>query len=137
MTQLVSPDDYPAGRAKLDVSLDEKALVGAIIGSLVYAGKARQWVLDQYPTAETETDQTKINHLKVAAICYTAALLCPTVVRVTSLSVTARDVSYQKQTFDPTKRAAELFAEAEAEIEAVGSSVVNQPPVRVITVNRV
>lgn len=119
MTTLITSDDYPAVRAALDVSLSESELPDGVISQRIYAGAARDEVLQRVPTAESETDVDTIERLKRAVIYLTAARLAPAVVRITSISITSGDRSYSRQTFDPTARAAELRAMAEQELSEV------------------
>lgn len=117
--EMLATSDYPAVREVLDVSLTAANLPDATIERSVYKTAAIADVVERYATAVSETDAAKQARLTRAAIYFCAARLCPAVVRITSLSVTARDMSYSRQTFDPEERAAELRAEAEAEIAEI------------------
>ena len=110
--------DYPAIRAAIDVSLGESDLTNSIISQTIYKDAAEQDVLDIDASAESRTGENA-NRVKRAAIYFCAARLCPAVVRITSLSTKVGDMSYSKQTFDPTKRAKELREMAEDELAEV------------------
>jgi hypothetical protein len=116
---MLATTDYPAVREVLDVSLTETNLPDATIERSVYKTAAIADVVERYPTAVAETDVNKQARLTRAAIYFCAARLAPAVVRLTSLSVTTRDMSYSRQTFDPTERAAELRALADAELAEI------------------
>lgn len=117
--EMLATTDYPAVREVLDVSLTETNLPDATIERSVYKTAAIADVVERYPTAVAETDVNKQARLTRAAIYFCAARLAPAVVRLTSLSVTTRDMSYSRQTFDPTERAAELRALADAELAEI------------------
>lgn len=119
MANLLTVDDYPAIRAALDTSLDATALPNKVIDEDIYAGAAWADVVERYPGADTETDTAVLTRLRRAAIYFAAARLAPAVVRITSLSVSVQGVNYSKPVFDPEKRAAELRALADAELDAV------------------
>lgn len=120
--EILATTDYPAIRAVLDTSLTEANLPDAIIGLSIYADNAVQDVRNAYEAAGTaddpadETDADKQARITRAAIYFCAARLAPAVVRITSVSVATRDATYSRQTFDPTERAAELRADAAAEL---------------------
>lgn len=117
--ELLATTDYPAVREALDVALTAASLPDATIGRSIYKDAAIADVVALYPTAVSESDAAKQARLTRAAIFFCAARLAPAVVRITSLSITTRDMSYSRQTFDPEERAAELRALAEAEIGAI------------------
>ena len=115
---ILTSDDYPAIRAALDVSLDSSNLPDSLIALDIYSNHADQFVYERDPDADTRTGENA-NRIKRAAIYFCAALLAPVVVRITSLAVQTRDVSYSRPVFDPVERAAELRAMAEAEIDEI------------------
>jgi len=115
---ILSSDEYPAIRAVLDTDLNDKNLYDSTIALDIYQGAADQDVLDLDPDAESRTG-TDAERILRAAIYFCAARLAPAVVRITSLSIQARDLSYSKPVFDPEKRAAELRSMAEEEINEV------------------
>lgn len=120
--EILATTDYPAVRAVLDTSLTEANLPDATIGLTVYKAQAIQDVYDAYAAANNsddpadEADADNQARITRAAIKYCAARLAPAVVRITSVSVATRDATYSRQTFDPAERAAELRAEAAAEL---------------------
>lgn len=119
MSQLLASGDYPAVRAVLDVSLGDAELPADVIDQPIYAAAAIAEVIDHYPTAESETDTAILARLRRATVYLTAARLAPAVVRITSLTVTRGDVAFSRQTFDPEKRAAELRALADLELQEI------------------
>lgn len=112
---ILSSTDYPAIRAALDVGLNVQQLPDAIIGEDIFVGAAEAELLRRVPDAASRTGDD-LKRVSRALVWLTAALLAPSVVRITSLSVQTRDLSYSRQTFDPEKKAAELRGRAEAEI---------------------
>jgi hypothetical protein len=118
MTALLSSADYPAVRAAIDVSLGKSELPDDTIALGIYHAAAVQEVLARDPDAESRTGD-ELARVQRAAVYFCAARLCPAVVRLTSLSIQTRDISYSKPAQDPDERAAELRALAEAEIAAV------------------
>lgn len=117
--EMLATADYPAVREVLDVSLTTSNLPDATIERSVYKTAAIADVVELYPTAVSETVAANQARLTRAAIYFCAARLAPAVVRITSLNVSTRDMSYSRQTFDPQERAAELRALAEAEIAEI------------------
>lgn len=115
---LLSSAQYPAIRAAIDVKLAATDLPDAVIALDIYKGAAIQDVLARDPSAESRTGDAEV-HVTSAGIYFCAARLCPAVVRVTSLSVSTRDLNYSRQTFDPEQRAAELRALADTELARV------------------
>lgn len=112
---ILSSTDYPAIRAALDVGLNVQQLPDAIIGEDIFVGAAEAELLRRVPDAASKTGDD-LKRVVRALVWLTAALLAPSVVRITSMSVQTRDLSYSRQTFDPEKKAAELRGRAEAEI---------------------
>jgi hypothetical protein len=106
--------DYPAIRAALDVQLNAQTLPDATIAQSIFQGAAEADVVKRVPGAESLTGDD-LARVKRAAVWLTAAYLAHSVVRLTSLSVQTRDLSYSRQTFDPDEKAAELRARAERE----------------------
>lgn len=115
---ILSSTDYPSIRAALDVDLDSSNLPDSTIALDIYSGAADALVYDRDPDADDRTG-SDADRIKRAAVYFCAALLAPVVVRITSLAVQTRDVSYSRPVFDPAERAAELRALAEAEIDEV------------------
>lgn len=109
---------YPAIRAALDTELDTTKLPDSIIDMGIYAAAADQDVYERDPDADSRTGDDALR-VERAATYFCAARLCPAVVRITSLSVSTRDLNYSRPVFDPAVRAAELRAMAEAEINQV------------------
>lgn len=112
---ILAVGDYPAIRAALDVGLNAQQLPDATIGQDVFLGAAEAELLRRVPTAASMTG-ANLARVKRALVWLTAAYLAHSVVRITSLSVTTRDMSYSRQTFDPDEKARELRSRAEGEI---------------------
>lgn len=115
MAELLPMANYPAVRAALDLGLSTHDLPDATIELPIYKGAAERDVKAIDPDAESRTGD-ELEKAQNAAIYFCAARLAPSVVRLTSLSVQTRDVSYQKQTFDPEEKAAELIRRAKEEM---------------------
>lgn len=115
---ILSASDYPAIRAALDVGLNEAQLPDATIGQDIFLGAAEAELLLRVPDAASKTGDD-MSRVVRALVWLTAALLAHSVVRVTSLSVQTRDLSYSRQTFDPDAKAAELRSRADVEIAAL------------------
>lgn len=115
---ILSSDEYPEIRAALDADLNANDLPDSIIAMTIYKDAADQDVLERDPDAATRTGEDA-NRVKRAAIYFCAARLAPVVVRLTSLSVTTRDMSYSRATFDPEERAAQLRNMAEEQLALV------------------
>lgn len=112
---ILSSADYPAIRAALDVSLNAQQLSDATIGQDIFVGAAEAELLRRVPDAASRTGDD-LKRVERALVWLTAALLAHSVVRITSMSVQTRDLSYSRQSFDPERKAAELRGRAEAEI---------------------
>lgn len=112
---IISPSDFPAVRAALDTELTEANLPNNTIALDIYQGAAEREVKGRDEDWESRTGE-ELLRLKAATVYLTAARLAPSVVRITSMNVQGRDLSYSKQTFDPEKKAAELRALAEQEL---------------------
>ena len=128
---ILTANDYPAVRAALDVGLNEAQLTDATIGQDIFVGAAEAELVRRVPTAASMTGEN-LQRVKRALVWMTAALLAHSVVRVTSLSIQTRDLSYSRQTFDPDEKAAELRGRAESEIVALvtpGPPVLSPPKV--------
>ncbi|MCO5181105.1 MAG: hypothetical protein M9896_13780 [Candidatus Promineofilum sp.] len=113
MTILTS-GDYPAIRAALDVGLNAQQLPDATIAQDIFLGAAEAELLRRIPMAASLTGDD-LARVKRALVWLTAAFLAHSVIRITSMSIQTRDLSYSRQTFDPDEKAAELRARAEAE----------------------
>lgn len=114
--EIFATTDYPAVLACLDTKLTSSDIPDTMLDRTIYKAAAIQDVTDLYPTAASETVAAKQVKITRAAIYFCAARLAPAAVRITSLSVTTRDQSYSRQTYDPAERAAELRALATAEL---------------------
>lgn len=115
---ILSLADYPAIRAALDTSLDRSALPDDTIALDIYQGAAEREVQERDPDWATRSGADALR-LRAAAVFLTAARLAGAVIRVTSVNVQSRDLSYSRPVFDPAQKAAELRALAEQELTAV------------------
>lgn len=115
---LVMAEDYPEIRALLDAQLTPNDLRDAVVGADVHLGAAEREVLGRIQNAQALVDAGGEDGKRVqrAVKLLTAASLAPVVVRLTSVTVQGRDGNYSRQTFDPTKRAAELRSQAQEEL---------------------
>lgn len=123
---ILSSTEYPAIRAAIDVQLDASSLPDGIIGLDIYIGAADDDVLEIDPTAESRTGDELVL-VKRAAIFFAAARLCPAVVRLTSVSAQARDISYARATFDPEQRAEELRNKARETLDQLVDATTDPP----------
>jgi len=114
----LSSTEYPAVRAALDTELNDTTLPDATIALDIYEGAANQDVLDLDPSAASRTGTDGERVLR-AAIYFCAARLAPVVVRLTSLSITTRDLAYAKAVFDPDEMAERLRKLAHDEMDEV------------------
>jgi hypothetical protein len=120
--QILTSAQYPEVLAALDSRLTGGSggdVPDSMLDRSIYSKAAIQDVLDRHSTAAAETNETKQERITRAAVYFCAARLAPAVVRITSLTVQTRDASFSRQTFDPTKRAAELRQMAEEELAEV------------------
>lgn len=115
---LFTSTDYPEVRAAIDTTLTDKQLPDATIAFDIHHAAAESMVTDFHADALSETGDN-LTRCKRAAILFCAALLCPSVVRLTSVNSQARGHSFSQQTFDPEEKAAELKARAYANLEEV------------------
>lgn len=112
---LLTAADYPAIRAMIEIGLDATTLPDAIIALDAYIGAGMRDVLAIDPTAETQPEPN-LQHAKTAAILFTAARLVGALVQV--IKETRADHSYERNRVDASARAAELRAQAGAELDA-------------------
>ncbi len=112
---ILTTADYPAIRAALDVELNAQRLPDATIAQDIFAGAAEAELLRRVPDA-ADLLGDDLARVKRALVWLTAAYLAHSVVRITSMSIQTRDMSYSRQTFDPDEKAAELRSRAETEI---------------------
>lgn len=115
---ILKSGDYPAIRAVIDVKLTGSDLPDETIGQDVFIGRAEAELLARVPDAASKTDND-LKHVTRALIYLTAALIVPSVVRITSMSASTLSTSYSRATFDPDDRVAELRGRAESEINAL------------------
>jgi hypothetical protein len=116
---IILESHYPTIRAAIDLQIEEGDIPDSVIEMTIYKDAADQDVLDRV-TDPDETDERIVR----AAIYFCAARLCPVVIRLTTLNVQTRDMSYSRPAFDYQKRAAELIAMAEQELEEYGVDII-------------
>jgi len=117
--EILTSTEYPAVLAALDTKLTDADIPDSLLDQTIYKDAAIQDVVDIYPTAASETDTDNQTRITRAAIYFCAARLAPAAVRITSLNVTTRDMSFSRHVFDPAKRAAELVAMANDELAEI------------------
>lgn len=116
MATWVTPGDYPAVRAAIDVSLTAAVLPDDTIGLDVYVGAAEREVRLADPLAESYSGEN-MERVKAAAILLTAAALCPAIPRLTSERFA--DYQYGQQAVDWAALAEHLRRRARAELSAI------------------
>jgi hypothetical protein len=97
---LIETTDYPAIRAAINISLDEKSLPDDVIALSIYKGIAERRISDQQPTIDV--------YSKAAAVLLCAALLCKAVPQI--LSETDAGVTTTVEPVDYDEKKAELLA---------------------------
>jgi len=112
---ILSTDDFPSIRGILDTTIEASDLPDAVIALSVYAARAELLLLQRDSLALTRTG-VAAQHIKLAAIFFTASLLAPAIPAITSFK--ADEVQYAR-TIDWGARASELRSLAEAEVDAV------------------
>lgn len=126
-TPLIDSTSNPSIRAAIDISLDSVALPDSIIALDLYIGAGMRDVLLIDPLAESRAG-SELQHAQTAAVLFTAARLIGALPQM--LRVAFADHSAQVREIDPSKRAAELRAQAAAELESYldpGDTASNRP----------
>jgi hypothetical protein len=122
---LLTVADYQEIREVIDVTLTEDELPNDQIARDAFVGQAQRMVLARDPNAETRVDD-EAARVRLAAIYYAAALVCPTIPVLTS--VRSANETIQRQGVDMKARAAELKALAALELDAVvATGAASQP----------
>ena len=114
--EILTSTEYPAVLAALDTKLTDAHIPDTLLDQTIYKDAAIQDVTDVYPAAASETDADNQTKITRAAIYFCAARLAPAAVRITSINVNTRDMSFSRKVFDPAERAAELRAMAQDEL---------------------
>jgi hypothetical protein len=117
--EILTSTEYPAILATLDTKLTDADIPDSLLDQTIYKAAAIQDVVDIYPAAASETVVANQVRITRAAIYFCAARLAPAAIRITSLNVSTRDMSFSRQVFDPVKRAAELRAMAQDELAEI------------------
>jgi hypothetical protein len=118
---LLSSSDYPAIRAAIRTSLDERDLPDAIIALDIYSGEANRWAASQITITGPEATGQRANS---AAIYYAAALLAPAVEQVTNQKDSTGE-SLTLKDFDAEARAKDLMTKAQSLINLVNGALVD------------
>jgi hypothetical protein len=113
---LITAAVYSDIRAAIDISLDDTVLPDSIIALDLYAGAAEREVLSRDADALTRTG-ADLARVTTAAVLFAAARLAPAIPNITAEE--SDDVRYTRQAVDWAKRAADLRALAEIELQAV------------------
>lgn len=110
MAEYITTADYPAIRAAIDVTLDNRPSDATITASAVADDAERELENLGYDHSEYgAADQALV---KRAAVLTAAALLAPSLRSVLSQTITRNGVSYTIDRFDAEARAADLRARA-------------------------
>jgi hypothetical protein len=113
---LLSPNDYNAIRAAIDLTIDEEVLPDDIIELPTFMGVAEEFVLVRDPLAATRTG-TERKRIKNAVIYLTASLILPAVPFYVRESF--GDYSYTRTEADTKALSARLRQLADAELNTV------------------
>lgn len=115
---ILTTADYDEVRAALSLDIDANDLPDSVIGRDVYQGAAEREVLVLAPNAMNYAPGSpEWDHVRVAAIFFTAARLALRLTRVSSERIASWSASYL--TMDPEQLAASLRAQAMAELGAI------------------
>ncbi|MFZ1401124.1 MAG: hypothetical protein WAS33_29735 [Candidatus Promineifilaceae bacterium] len=110
---ILSTTNWPAVRAALDVSLNDKQLPDSIIGLDIYSGRAVREITSRVADATTLTGDSE-RRVIAAAVFLTAANIAPALPSI--MRAESQHLSVQRKEVDWSKRAAELRQMAEEEI---------------------
>ncbi len=110
---LLSTTNWPAVRAALDVSLDDKQLPDSIIGMDIYSGRAVREVTARVEGATALTGDSE-KRVIAAAVFLTAANIAPALPSI--MRAESQHLAIQRKEVDWNKRAADLRQAAEDEI---------------------
>lgn len=113
---LLGAADYPEIRQQIDLSLTAQTLPDATIAQDSFIGQGMRAIIEMDPQAEAETGDAAAR-VRLAAIYWTAALLCPVIPMLRS--VRFQQEGYDRGPWDPGKRAAELKAMAAGLIDEI------------------
>lgn len=115
---IITSEHYNEIRAAIDVSLTKARLSDDIICMPIYAGAAEQDVLNIVPDALSKTGDDLIK-IERAAVFFCAARLVHSVVQLTSVAISVRDMNYSRPAYDPDERKAALVAMANSELLSI------------------
>ena len=123
---LLTPDDYAAVRAALDIDLTEADVPDATIALPIYQGAGEAEVVRRVPDA-TDLTGDNLAQAKLAAVLFTAALLAEGLPRTTQERVGNWSYSQARGTADLAGMAAGLRRRAEAALVGI---LPDPPPAR-------
>lgn len=124
---ILTPAEYPAIRAAIDLALDETTLPDAVIELPIFLAAADLDLKTRDPDWATRTGD-QLTQLTNAAIYLTAARIAPSVPRLQR--EVFGDYSYQLQTIDWEARAAALNSMADGTLDLIldpGDTVSDRP----------
>ena len=121
MADILPVSNYPDVRAAIDVTLTTNDLPDPIIGSDVYKGAAEDDVLKRVSDAASKTGND-LKRVQRAAVLFCAARLIPSVIQITSLSTTVRDMSISRPAWKWEDRAEELRNQANAQLDEISDA---------------
>lgn len=116
---LITEADYDTIRKAIDITVDENMLPDDVIALPIYQGAAIRQVLYRDSSAESLTG-TALERVQSAAFLFCAALIAPAMTgkMVNSLAIQTRDLNFSRPPYNGIKRAEELLAMAEGELDA-------------------
>lgn len=131
----ITPAEYPAVRAALDISLDAANLPDAVIALPQYAGQAELWIRANDPNAAGYVPGTEeYIRTTIAAIYATAAYIVPALPNITSETY-GDAMRYTRKEYDPAKLEASLWTRARGALPNLtgsSSAAPGKPPARFI-----
>lgn len=110
---ILSTSSWPAVRAALDVSLNDRQLPDATIGLDIYSGRAVREITARVENATTLTGSDELKVI-AAAVFLTAANIAPAMPSI--MRAESQHLAVQRKEVDWSKRAAELRQAAEEEL---------------------
>jgi hypothetical protein len=131
----ITPAEFPAIRAALDISLDASNLPDAVINLPMYAGQAELWIVANDPLAPTYTPGSEAYiRTTIAAIYACAAYIVPALPNITSESY-GDAMRYTRKEADMAKLEAALWTRARGALPSLAGSGADggsTPPARFV-----
>lgn len=120
--QYVSPSEYPAIRAAIDITMTDLLIPDRIIELPIFLAQSRIWLAQKIVTVTSPTDDQK-KAFTNAVIYYCASLLIPSVPQILQ-EQHANNQSYQRSSMNWDAKAADLRSKAELAVsEAIDSNI--------------